>query len=61
VLESIRNNAQGERLNSRLRLCRRPTVCEHAGQVEDLRYPAAVAFLLEFDSDGHGRPSTYHS
>jgi hypothetical protein len=53
VLESIGDDAQGERLHVRDGEIVRCAVGEYAWELDDLGEPAAIGLLLDFDAEMH--------
>jgi len=55
VLEAVGHDAQGKRLGLGSGIRRAFTVGEDARQFRDFRDPAAILFLLEFNTEGYHR------
>ena len=53
MLKPVRNDAKGKRLDSCSRVLRPPTVRQDAGELDDLRNPAAVLLLLDLNKTPH--------
>ena len=54
VLQPIRDDSKSQRLHSRNGLLSSVSVGHHTGKVNDLTYPTAVLFPVNFDDKIHG-------
>jgi hypothetical protein len=57
VLETLREDAKGERLGARRGLFPALTISEDTRQIADLRNPTPVFFALELDGELHAGKS----